>query len=99
MLHIVVWYSFPSVGKQELSYTTVGNLKWCDICARQLDNAYEKPLKIDICTKPLIPLRGISPIKKLIWMHIDIQEKMVTEALFVTAKITEEKFINKGMVR
>lgn len=32
-------------------------------------------------------------------MHIDIQEKMVTEALFVTAKITEEKFINKGMVR
>lgn len=70
-----------------------------DICERQFGNQCEKSLKIYIPTEPVIPLLEVSPIKTLRYMHMDVHRKMFTETLFVIAKIMEEKFTNKEMVR
>lgn len=87
------------VGKQAVLYTAGGSLNWYDICQGQFGNEFEIPLKTYILTEPVVPLLGISPIKTLALVHIDVHGKMFTEALFVIAKIMEEKFINKELVR
>ena len=87
------------MGKQALSYATGGSLNVYDICERQFGNQCEKSLKIYIPTEPVIPLLEVSPIITLRDMHMDVHRKMFTETLFVIAKIMEEKFTNKEMVR
>lgn len=70
MKHIVVWYSFPGVGKQALSCFTGDGLTWYDICGGQLGNVYERFLKIYIHSKSVILLLEISPIKKFTSAYI-----------------------------
>lgn len=76
-----------------------GSLNWSDICEGQVGNEDQKPLKICRCNEPVIPLPIISLIKKLPRVHLDAYGKMFTEALFVIAKLMEDKFISKGMLR
>lgn len=87
------------MGKQALSCSTGDSLTWYDICGGQLGNVCEKLLKIYIHSKSIILLLEISPIKKFTWVHVYVHEKIFTEALFVMAKIMEDKFVNKGMIR
>ena len=66
--------------------STVIHHWWEFKLAWQLGNEYEKPLKIYIPTESVVPLLGISPIKKNLTVLIAIYGKMFTEAWFVIAK-------------